>query len=112
MNVVIHHILQFRPRKVRLVFGNVKFGQLHFGAGVRMFRSDLLPDFHGGVGFTQRGERFGQRHQGVAVIMFRILSDNTFEQWTGFGGAFLPEQALAKMGAGVQVFGSRSIAAR
>jgi len=43
--------------------------------------------------------------------VFRILGDDPFEQRARFGGAFLAQQALAEMGAGVNVSESRSSAA-
>ena len=103
MHVVGHDILQFRPRQIRLIIGEVKPGQLHLGPRVGVAGRHLLPHLERGIGLAERGQRFGQRHQRVTIIMFGIFGDHAFEQRARFGGAFLAEQALAKMGARVHV---------
>ena len=79
MLVVADDVLQFRPRQVRLIFGQIKLGQLHFGARVGMVLRDVLPILNRVVGFAQRGQRFRQRHHGVAVIMVGLFVHDAFE---------------------------------
>jgi hypothetical protein len=43
MSIVTQNVLEFRTGEIRLVFGNVKLGQLHFGARVGMILRDVLP---------------------------------------------------------------------
>ena len=105
MLVVADDILQFRPRQVRLVFGEVKFGQLHLGARVGMVLRDVLPVLERIVGFAEGGERFGQRHHRVAVIVVGFLVHDAFEKRPRLNRAIQADEALAKMRAGVNVGG-------
>src|SRR5882724_11821008 len=57
---VRQNFLQFGPRKVRLLFGEIKFGQLHSRPGIRVVFRDTLPDSDGGIRFTERSKRLGQ----------------------------------------------------
>ena len=68
-----------------------------------MVGRDVLPDAEGIVGFAQRREGFGVGHGGMAVIVFRIFPHHTLQQRLRLGGALLAEQALAEMGAGVEI---------
>ena len=43
MSIVTQNVLEFNTGEIGLVFGNVKLGQLHFGARVGMILRDVLP---------------------------------------------------------------------
>lgn len=105
MGVVGDDVLEFDAGGGRLVFDDVKFGELDFGAGIGMIGGDPEPDFQGGVLFAERSQGFGEGHQGITVIVFGVLSADAFEERAGFGGAFEAEQGLAEVGTGIDVLG-------
>jgi hypothetical protein len=105
VGVIMNYIFHFGLGEFRLIFGEIKFGKLNFGASIGMPGGDLLPDFQGGILFTERSQGFGQRHQRVAVIMFVVLGTNAFQEGTGFGGALQAKQRLTEMGPGIDVPG-------
>src|SRR5262249_8343390 len=91
--------------KIRLVFRQIQFRKLNFRSWIGMVLGDLLPDFHGCIGFTQSRERLRQRHLRIAVVMFWILGHNALEQWASLGRFLLPEQALAQVRSRVNILG-------
>ena len=105
MRVVAEDVLEFGAGGGRLVLGGVEFGELDLGAGIGMVLRDVLPIEQGVVGFAEGGDGFGNGHHGVAVIVIGFHGDDAFEQGPGLVGPFQAEQALAKMGAGVEVGG-------
>jgi hypothetical protein len=105
VDIVGDDVFQLGAGEVGLFAGEVEFGELDLGAGIGMAGDDLEPDLEGAVGFAEGGEGFGEGHEGVAVVVPGILGGDAFEEGAGFGGAFLAEEALAEMGAGVEVLG-------
>jgi len=63
MSVIGNDFTDFIKGEVALVSGKVKFGELDFGAGIRMVIGDLLPDSDGSFGLVEGGHRFSQRHK-------------------------------------------------
>ena len=63
----------------------------------------MFPDVEGGVRFIQRGQCFGIGHEGEAEVMFEIFAADAFQQRTGFGRTLQAHQALAQVGAGINV---------
>src|ERR1039457_1278327 len=103
VRVVAQHVLEFGAGGGGLVFGGVKFRELHLGARIGMILRDVLPVEQRVVRLADSGERFRQRHHRVPVIVLRLFVHDAFEQRTRLGGTFQAQQALAEMRAGVNV---------
>ena len=103
VRIVVDHFPNLSASQLGLAFGSVELGQLYFRPGIGMIVRNPLPGGDGGVRFAERAEGFGQRHQRMAIVVFRILRDDTFENGPGFLRLVLAEQALAEMGAGIDV---------
>lgn len=103
MGVIRHDLADFVIGKVALVTSEVNFGQLDFGARVGMALGNLLPDFERRVSFVEGGEGLGESHQRIPVIMFRVFGDDAFEKRARLRWTFQAKEALAKMGASIDV---------
>jgi len=103
VNVIGDDVVELDAGEAGLFFDNAQFGELHFGAGEGMIVHDVLPDLERGVGFVQRRQRFGVGHERVAEVVLEIFAADGVEQRAGLGGTLQPQQALAKMRAGVNV---------
>ena len=105
MNVVGEDFFGLRSGLLVLAFGVVELGQLHARPRVGMLVDDALPNGDGSISLAQGRERFGHGHHGVAVVVLRIFGADTFEQRQRFRSSLLAKQALAEMGASVDVLG-------
>src|SRR5260221_13210107 len=56
-------LLEFSACQLRTFGREIKLGQLHASAWIRMIFGDALPDGDSGIGFAKRGESVGERHQ-------------------------------------------------
>src|SRR5262245_7985977 len=63
----------------------------------------LLPQRDGGGFFSQCSQSLGEGHEGIAVVMLCVFGNDPFEEWPGLGGLFLTQQALCKVGSGIDV---------
>ena len=63
VGVVADDFAEFGEGEFAVVAGEVKFGELDFGAGIGMAFGDLLPEPHGGFGLVEGGHGFGEGHE-------------------------------------------------
>src|SRR5262249_34827887 len=101
MGVICDDFADFVKGEVAFVSHKVKFGELDFGAGIRMVIGDLLPDSDGSFGLVEGGHRFSECHKRIAIIVLRIFSDSPFKERTSLRRAFQPKEALAKVCASI-----------
>ena len=79
MRIIRDDFVDFGTGLSGLALTNEELSELHFGARIGVVAGDAPPHRDRRLRFTDGAERLGERHHAVAVVMFRILSDDTFE---------------------------------
>jgi hypothetical protein len=100
---VHEEFVEFVAGEVFFAAFEVEAGKLDAGAAVGVVFEDLFPGGEGGVFLAELGQCFGVGHEGVAVVVFGIRFDDAFEEWGGFVGFALAEEALAQVGLEIDV---------
>ena len=103
MRIVGNHFAQFGAGNVGLIARHVNFRELNFGARIRVIFGDLFPEVERTPGVAKGRAGFRERHLGIAVVVLGIFGDDAFQERFGFGRAFGAQEALAEVGAGVDV---------
>ena len=79
VGVIGNDLPNFVTGEIAFVTREVKFGELDFGARIRMVLGDLLPDSDGSFGLVEGSHRFSECHKRIAIIVLRIFSDGPFK---------------------------------
>ena len=98
------HFLKFAAGGFFVAFFDEQLGVLDSGLGIGVVFQNFAPAGESSFLIAESGQCFGVHHHALAVFVLWIFLNDLLQNWQGFFGTIQPEEALAVVGARIQIF--------